>query len=105
MEIKKIILLCYMGAFLTSCVQTTAMVGPSITLISTGNVSQAGAAFFTNKAVKEETGMDTMTLVSTKLEEQNKKQRIKRELKKIVNSNFKRTREKLILQDQSNIFK
>tara|TARA_B100001029_G_C14842759_1_gene329285 strand:+ start:358 stop:675 length:318 start_codon:yes stop_codon:yes gene_type:complete len=105
MEIKKVILLFFIGIFLTSCVQTTAMVGPSITLISTGNVSQAGAAFFTNKAVKEETGMDTMTLVSSKLEEQNKKNRIKRELKEIVKSNFKKTREILILQDQSNIFK
>ena len=49
------------------------MVGPAITFASTGNVSQAGLAYFTNRAVKEETGMSTAEYVSTIIEEKTKK--------------------------------
>ena len=57
MEIKKIVLYFCVSLFLTGCYQSTAMVGPVITLASTGNFSQAGLAYVANKAVKEETGM------------------------------------------------
>tara|TARA_B100000401_G_scaffold433838_1_gene373065 strand:- start:1198 stop:1518 length:321 start_codon:yes stop_codon:yes gene_type:complete len=91
--------------FLNGCVQSTAMLGPGLTLVTTGNVPQAGAAFVTNKAVEEETGMNTVTFVSNKIEEQNSKIKIKRDFKKLVRNNFEKTRKKLILEDQSNIFK
>ena len=90
--------------FLNGCVQSTAMLGPGLTLVTTGNVPQAGAAFVTNKAVEEETGMNTVTFVSNKIEEQNSKTKIKREFKNLVETNFVKTREKLILQDKSNTF-
>ncbi len=90
---------------LNGCIQSTAMLGPGITFVTTGNVPQAGAAFVTNKAVEEETGMAPIALVSTKIEEQNKKNKIKSDLKKLVKSNFERTRRELISADQSNIFK
>ena len=80
------------------------MVGPVITIASTGNISQAGLTFFTNKAVKNETGMDTVSYVSSKIEEKNSKIKLKREFKKMVETNFVKTREKLILQDKSNTF-
>ena len=54
--------------FLSGCFQSSAMVGPAITFASTGNVSQAGLAYFTNRAVKEETGMSTAEYVSTIIE-------------------------------------
>ena len=71
MEIKKITLYFCISLFLTGCYQSTAMVGPAITFASTGNVSQAGLAYITNKAVKEETGMTATEYVSTILEERN----------------------------------
>ena len=86
---------------LSGCVQSTAMVGPALTLASTGNISQAGVTFFTNKAVKEETGMDTVSYVSNKLEQNSSKNR---KFRKLVETNFEKTRKKLISQDQSNIF-
>ena len=80
------------------------MVGPAITIASTGNISQAGLTFFTNKAVEEETGMDTVSYVSKKIEQQNSKTKLKREFKNLVETNFVKTREKLILEDKSNTF-
>ena len=84
--------------------RSTVMLGPAITLASTGNVSQAGITYFTNEAVKEETGMDTISYVSKKIEEKNSKTKLRREFKKLVANNFEKTRKKLILQDQSNTF-
>ena len=93
-----------MGIILSGCAQSTAMLGPAITLASSGNVSQAGLTFFTNKAVEKETGMDTVAFVSNKIDEQNSKTKLKREFKNMVEINFLKTREKLISQDKSNTF-
>ena len=101
MGINKIFIYIISALILSGCVQSTAMVGPALTLASTGNVSQAGVTFFTNKAVKEETGMDTVSYVSNKLEQNSSKNR---KFRKLVETNFEKTRKKLILQDQSNIF-
>jgi len=65
---KNIILYLVLSLFLTGCLQTTAMIGPAITLASTGNISQAGMTFFTNKAIKDETGMNTLEFVSNKID-------------------------------------
>ena len=102
---KKILVFIVSGLILSGCAQSTAMFGPAITLASSGNVSQAGLTFITNKAVEKETGMDTVSFVSNKIEQQNSKTRLKRDFKKLVQNNFEKTREILILQDQSNTFK
>jgi len=102
---KKILVFIVSGLILSGCAQSTAMLGPAITLASSGNVSQAGLTFITNKAVEKETGMDTVSFVSNKIEKQNSKTRLKRDFKKLVQNNFEKTREILILQDQSNTFK
>ncbi len=104
MGIKRILIYIASTAILSGCAQSTAMLGPAITLASTGNVSQAGITFFTNKAVEKETGMDTVSFVSSKIEQNSSKTRIRREFKELVETNFEKTRQKLISQDQSNIF-
>ena len=101
MGVKKILSCILVGIILSGCAQSTAMIGPALTLASTGNVTQAGMTFFTNKAVKKETGMDTVSFVSNKLEQNSSKNR---KFRKLVETNFEKTRKKLISQDQSNIF-
>ena len=64
--------------FLTGCFQSTAMVGPTMTLVSTGNASHAFGTFVTNKAVEEETGMQTHELIAKKVEEQQIKNKDKK---------------------------
>ncbi|MBC8304030.1 MAG: hypothetical protein H8E55_50760 [Pelagibacterales bacterium] len=104
MGINKIFIYIVTGIILSGCAQSTAMFGPALTLASTGNVSQAGITYITNKAVEKETGMDTVSFVSQKFEQKNSKTRLRREFKKLVETNFEKTREKLILQDQFNTF-
>ena len=101
MGINKIFIYIVTGIILSGCAQSTVMLGPALTLASTGNVSQAGITFITNKAVQKETGMDTVSFVSNKIEQNSSKNR---KFKKLVETNFEKTRKKLILQDQSSIF-
>ena len=104
MGIKKILSFILVGIILSGCAQSTAMIGPALTLASTGNASQAGLTFFTNKAVEKETGMDTVSYVSNKIEKQNSKNKLNREFKKLVENNFQKTRKKLISQNQYKTF-
>ncbi len=104
MGIKRILIYIASTAILSGCAQSTAMLGPAITLASTGNVSNAGITFVTNKVVEKETGMNTVSFVSSKIEQNSSKTRIRREFKELVETNFEKTRQKLISQDQSNIF-
>ena len=104
MRFKNIFTYISLSIILSGCAQSTAMIGPAITLASSGNMSQAGLTFFTNQAVEKETGMDTVTYVSKKIEQQNTKTKLRREFKNLVETNFVKTREKLILQDKSNTF-
>ena len=92
---------------MTGCFQSSAMVGPAITLASTGNASQAGVAYFTNKVVKEETGMTAVEYVSVILEDKNqisiRNDKIDEELVILVQKNIEETRKKILIQNQSKI--
>ena len=101
MGLNKVLAYIITSIILSGCAQTTAMLGPALTFASTGNATQAGLTFFTNKAVEKETGMSTVSFVSNKIEQNSSKNR---KFKKLVETNFEKTRKKLILQDQSNIF-
>ncbi len=50
---KKILVLLFL---LNSCVETTALLGPAVTIGSTGNIYQAGLTYGTNKTVLAATG-------------------------------------------------
>ena len=107
---KNIILYLVLSLFLTGCLQTTAMIGPAITLASTGNISQAGMTFFTNKAIKNKTGMNTLEFVSNKIDEgKNEKEvddnfNINDNFIILVKNNFDKTRKIILIQNQSKTF-
>ena len=65
---RNTILYLILSMFLTGCFQTTAMIGPALTVASGGNIPQAGISFATDKAIKEETGMGALELVSSTIE-------------------------------------
>ena len=73
MKIKKKISALLFLLFLNNCVQSSAMIGPTMTLVSTGNIYQAGLSFGANKAVEHETGMPTSKYLINKIEVNEKK--------------------------------
>jgi len=64
---KKIIFILLNLSLLCSCVQSTAFLGPSITLASTGNIYQASLQYGTGKVIEKETGKDTVEYISSLL--------------------------------------
>ena len=56
MKIFKITFFSLSLLFLSGCFQTTALLGPGVTVATSGNVLQAGLQYGANTAVKNETG-------------------------------------------------
>ena len=101
---KKLFFSLFAATFLTGCVQSTAMIGPAMTLVSSGNATHAFGTFVTNKAVEEETGMQTHELIVKKVEEQqikNKDLKINKELSVMLERNIED--KQLIILLQNNI--
>ena len=99
---KKLYLGIFVITFLTGCFQSTAMVGPAMTLVSTGNAGHAFGTFLTNKAVEEETGMQAHELIVKKVEEQqlkNKDKRINKELSVMLEQNIQNKQLYILLEN------
>ena len=101
MKNKKIVFILVSVVLLTGCVQSTAFLGPAITVAATGNIAQAGFTYGTNEVFKKETGKDTIQYVSSLLEPEDKKITINEDLVALVENSIKKTRQKL-LQKKSN---
>ena len=104
MKNKKIVFILMSVVLLTGCVQSTAFLGPAITIAATGNIAQAGFTYGTNEVFKKETGKDTMQYVSSLLqsedknllEPEDKKVTINEDLVALVESSIKKMRQKLL---------
>ena len=92
MKNKKIVFILMSVVLLTGCAQSTAFLGPAITVAATGNVAQAGFTYGTNEAIKRETGKDTIQYVSSLLKPEDKKVTINEDLITLVESSIKKTR-------------
>ena len=97
---KKIIIGLFLLCFLNGCVQSTALLGPAITIGTTGNVVQAGLQLGTNHAIKQETGKDAFTHISDAVEEDKRKKNFNKNFVRLLESRIKKTREKLNLTNQ-----
>ena len=76
MKILKIFFVIFVSTFLFGCFQTTSLLGPGITVATTGNVFQAGLQYGANSVIKEETGKDVLTHIKDKVDKTNKKKKI-----------------------------
>ena len=52
MKITKIAFIFLIYLFLNGCIQSTALLGPGITVVTSGNVLQAGFQYGANTAIK-----------------------------------------------------
>ena len=96
MKNKKIAFILMSVVLLTGCVQSTAFLGPAITVAATGSIAQGGFTYGTNEVIKKETGKDTMQYVSSLLEDKDEKATINEDLIALVESSIKKTRQKLL---------
>ena len=83
--------------FLNGCLQSTTMLGPGVTLVTTGNVTQAGFQYVANSAIKNETGKDALTLVKDAVEEEHNKRKFSKDFKKMVEKRVLNARKKILV--------
>jgi len=111
-EIKKIIFFICSFLLLNGCLQSTAMVGPSISIAGGGSIYQTSLSYGAGKVFEEETGMTTTEFIITTLDNQNEKNKIEKkklnnDLYKLVKNNLEKTRKQneLIILVKSNLEK
>ena len=74
--------------FLSGCFQTTALLGPSLTAATTGNILQAGFQYGASTAIKNETGEYPLLHIKKKVEGKNN-------LKDFIRNKIEATKKKL----------
>jgi len=82
---------------LNGCAQSTALLGPGVTLATTGNAFQAGIQYGANTAIKNETGKDALTYVKDAVEQDQKQRKFNKDFKKMVENRVKIAREKILV--------
>ena len=97
MKFKKIYFLFLISVFLSGCIQSTALLGPSITIATTGNVMQAGLQYGANTAIKNETGKDALTHLKDAVEVEQDSQKIQKKIKNFTQNTIKRVKKKLLI--------
>ena len=85
---------------LSGCAQNAALLGPALTIGTTGNVMQAGIQYGTNQAIKQETGKDAFTYISDAVEKDQRKKKFNKQFVKFLETRIKKTRELLDLTNQ-----
>ena len=81
--------------FLTGCFQSSALLGPGITVATTGNILQAGFQYGANTAFKKETGKYPLNFNKDTVEEKKNKKKFHAELKNLIEKRIESTRKKL----------
>ena len=83
--------------FLTGCIQSTALLGPGITIATTGNIMQAGFQYGTNTAIKNETGKDVLTHLKDVVENEQDNKKLELKIKDIATNTFEKVKKKLLI--------
>ena len=95
---RKIFLLLFSLTFLSSCAQSTALLGPAITAGNTGSVMQASFSYGSNMALKSVTGKTPGEHATSFISERKEKKRIRKEIVSYLESHIKVMRKKLSLK-------
>ena len=85
--------------FLTGFISVFSVLGPGMTVLTSGNLYKAGAQFLINQRIEKETGKNSLTFIKeTLVEETDKKIKINsfdEDLRQLVETRIKMTRQKL----------
>ena len=95
---KKILIILLSLVLLSACAQSTALIGPIITIGNTGNVMQAAFSYGSNVAIKQTTGKTPEELVTSYVEEKKENKKIRKEMVSYLESHIKVMRAKLSIK-------
>ena len=69
---------------LNGCIQGAALLGPSLTVATTGNIMQAGFQYGANTAIKKETGKGTLEHIKDAVDNENKDKKLRLKFTEII---------------------
>jgi hypothetical protein len=97
MKYLKIYLLIVISISFSGCIQSTALLGPGVTIATTGNIMQAGFQYGANTAIKKETGKDVLTHLKDAVEEEQDNKKIELTIKDIATNTIEKVKKKLLI--------
>ena len=95
MKLLKIFFILSSLILFNGCIQTTALLGPGLTIATTGNVLQAGIQYGANSVIEKETGKNTFEHFQDAVDNQNKNKKFQKKFTDLVEKKFQLTRDKL----------
>ena len=97
MKFKKIYFLVLISVFLSGCIQSTALLGPGVTIATTGNIMQAGLQYGANTAIKNETGKDAITHLKDAVNEEQNNKKLEEKIRNIARNTIDKVKRKLLI--------
>ena len=91
--------------FLTGFTPFVSILGPGVTVLTSGNIYKATAQFIIDQSIKKKTGKNSLTLVKDELDKKNQKNKFNDELRQLVEKRIKITRKKLDNQNLQKLVK
>ena len=94
--------------FLTGFVPILSLVGPGVTVLTTGNVYKAAAQLAIDQSIKKKTGKNSLTFFKDEINKNNQKyedNKFNEDLRQLVEKNIKITRAKLDNQNLEKLVK
>ena len=91
--------------FLTGFIPFASILGPGVTVLTSGNIYKATAQFIIDQSIKKKTGKNSLTLVKEELDKKKNKNEFNEELRNLVEKRIKMTRKKLEEQELRKLVK
>ena len=96
-KLSKILTFVFLFTFTTGFIPIFALIGPSVTVISSGNIYKAGAQYFIDHTMKKKTGKSSLEYFSDEIKIKKKEKDFNQELRELVERRILETRAKLDL--------
>ena len=91
--------------FLTGFTPLISILGPGVTVLTSGNIYKATAQYIIDQSIKKKTGKNSFTLVKEEFDKKKNKNEFNEELRNLVEKRIKMTRKKLKEQELRKLIK
>ena len=100
-RLVKIGLILSLFVFSTGFMPLPSLIGPGLTIASSGNVYKATLQILIDHEIKNKTGKNSLTYVKEEVKKQHKKDNLQKDLKNLIEIRVKIAHEKIIQQNLS----
>ena len=84
---------------LTGFIPVFSLIGPSVTVFTSGNFYKAGAQFFIDKTIQKKTGKNSLEFLKEKIEKKDSNDELNEQIKLLVEKRIKLARIQLNLEN------